>query len=470
MTSTEPRTLIDKIWDKHVIIAQDGGPSLLYVDRHLVHDGSFNVFEKLRERGLSVARPQQIFGIVDHYVPTRSRSAADAPTPAIARMIDAFRTNMESNGIPMFALEDHRQGIVHVAAPEQGLTLPGTLLVCGDSHTSTHGALGAFAFGIGQSESAHVLATQTLWQPRPLRMRITVNGPLGRGVFAKDVVLAIIGRIGVGGAVGYVVEYAGSTIRAMSVEERMTVCNMSIESGARAGIIAPDDTTIDYLHGRPFAPRNEKWDRAVSYWRTLPTDDGARFDREISFDAGDLAPMATWGTNPEDVLPITGRVPDPSSEADEKRREHIVTALDYMGLAPNAPLEGLPIDVVFIGSCTNGRLEDLREAAKVLKGAKVAVPTIVVPGSGPVKRAAEAEGLDAVFRAAGAEWREPGCSMCVGMNGDTVASGQRSASTSNRNFPGRQGVGARTHLVSPAMAAAAAQRGRLVDIRRLEGL
>jgi 3-isopropylmalate/(R)-2-methylmalate dehydratase large subunit len=461
------RTLFDKIWQRHVIREQPDGPSLLYVDRNIVHDGTFHAFETLRQRGLKIARPGQTFGTPDHYVWTQGAASAGQQPPEMARMVDLFARNMEGSGIHVFPRGDARQGIVHVIGPEQGITLPGLFITCGDSHTSTHGGLGAFAFGIGQSENAHVLATQTLWQERPKRMRITIDGALGQGVASKDVILAIIGKIGAGGAVGYVVEYAGSTVRGFSVEQRLTVCNMSIEAGAKAGLIAPDDTVYQYLHGRPFAPKEDKWDLAVAYWRTLPSDEGAAFDREVSLDATQIAPMVTWGTTPEDVLPITGIIPDPAREADTTKREHIVAALDYMGLTPGAKLSDTPVDVVFIGSCTNGRIEDLRIAAKILKATKVKVQTVIVPGSGLVKAQAEAEGLDRVFRDAGAEWREPGCSMCVGMNGDLVPKGKRSASTSNRNFIGRQGTGARTHLVSPAMAAAAAVTGKLTDVRKL---
>ena len=382
-------------------------------------------------------------------------------------MIETFERNMAEFSVPCFGLADPQQGIVHVVAPEQGITLPGMVLVCGDSHTSTHGALGAFAFGIGQSEIAHVLATQTLWQERPRHMRIRVDGTRCSGVSAKDVILAIVAKIGADGAVGHIVEYAGSTIRSMTIEERLTVCNMSIEAGARAGLVAPDDTTFQYLHGRPFAPSNGAWDRALGYWRTLHSDDEAVFDREVAVAADTIAPMVSWGTSPADTLPVDAAVPDPEAETDPGRRERIVAALAYMGLTPGTRLDGLPIDRVFIGSCTNGRIEDLRAAATILRGAHVAVPTFIVAGSGLVRAQAEAEGLAVVFQAAGAEWGQAGCSMCVGMNGDLVAAGQRCASTSNRNFPGRQGRGARTHLMSPVMAAAAALAGRLIDVRML---
>ncbi|NBP51470.1 MAG: 3-isopropylmalate dehydratase large subunit [Actinobacteria bacterium] len=433
-----------------------GEQCLLYIDRHMVHDGSFHAFNMLHSRGLKVRRPTQTFGVPDHYVPTNGRSAADAATPEIRRMIETLESNLEANGITRYGLDDERQGIVHVVGPEQGITLPGLTLVCGDSHTSSHGALGAFSFGIGQSENLHVLATQTLWQTRPRTMRIRVDGRLGAGATPKDVALAIIARIGAGGAVGHVIEYAGEAFRAMSVEGRLTVCNMSIEAGARSGLVAPDDTTFAWIAGRPLAPQGPEWDRAVAAWRMLPGDDGACFDREVTLDAATIAPMVTWGTSPEDALPIDGVVPDGKPQARA-----------YMGLMPGTRLTDIAIDRVFIGSCTNSRIEDLRAAAAVARGRKAVVPTLVVPGSGLVKRQAEAEGLDRIFRDAGFEWRHAGCSMCVGINGETGRPQERIASTSNRNFEGRQGKGVRTHLMSPAMAAAAAVTGRLADIRRL---
>jgi 3-isopropylmalate/(R)-2-methylmalate dehydratase large subunit len=450
-----PRTLFDKIWDAHVVLSR-GEQCLLYIDRHMVHDGSFHAFNMLRARGLKVRRPSQTFGTPDHYVPTHGRSAAVAATPEIRRMIETLEANLADNAITSFGLEDERQGIVHVVGPEQGITLPGLTLVCGDSHTSSHGALGAFAFGIGQSENLHVLATQTLWQTRPRTMRIRVEGKLGPGTTPKDVALAIIAHVGAGGAVGHVIEYAGETFRAMSVEGRLTVCNMSIEAGARSGLVAPDDTTFAWIAGRPLAPQGPEWDRAVAAWRMLPGDDGACFDREVALDAATIAPMVTWGTSPEDALPIDGVVPDGKPQARA-----------YMGLMPGTRLTDIAIDRVFIGSCTNSRIEDLRSAAAVARGRKAVVPTLVVPGSGLVKRQAEAEGLDRIFRDAGFEWRHAGCSMCVGINGETGRPQERIASTSNRNFEGRQGKGVRTHLMSPAMAAAAAVTGRLADIRRL---
>ncbi|MGB3500668.1 MAG: 3-isopropylmalate dehydratase large subunit [Mesorhizobium sp.] len=467
LTRPAARTAFDKIWDAHVVTERPGGPSLLYVDRHLVHDGSFHAFEMLKRRGLTVARPLQTFGTPDHYVPTDSDGRGAGQPEEFRRMLATFASNMDGNSIRNFPLGSRQQGIVHVVGPEQGITLPGTVMVCGDSHTSTHGGIGALAFGIGQSEIAHVLATQTIWQYRPKRLRVTVDDVLDANVSAKDVILTLIGLIGVAGATGYVIEYAGPAVRSMSVEQRLTLCNMSIEAGAKAGMVAPDDRTFDYLYGRPFAPWGAAWGAAISTWRTLVSDEDARFDREITLDAAKIAPMVSWGTTPEDVLPIDGRVPDPSAEADPKRRDGMKASLDYMGLTPGTPLADLPVDIVFIGSCTNGRIEDLRAAAAVLAGRTVAVRTLIVPGSGEVRRQAETEGLGDIFRNAGAEWREAGCSMCVAMNGDVVASGKRSASTTNRNFPGRQGVGARTHLVSPAMAAAAAVNGRLSDIRRM---
>ncbi|MSP67311.1 MAG: 3-isopropylmalate dehydratase large subunit [Alphaproteobacteria bacterium] len=461
--------MFDKIWDAHVVQARADGTALLYVDRHMAHEGSHHAFRDLAARGLGVRRPRQNFATADHYVPTTGRRAADAASPEIAGMIETFDRNMAVTGITAFPLGDPRQGIVHVIGPELGITLPGLVIACGDSHTSTHGAFGAFAFGIGQSEMTHVLATQTLWQTRPKTMRISVTGRLAAGVSAKDVILAIIARVGAGGAVEHVIEYAGATIRAQGLEARLTICNMSIEAGARAGMIAPDDAVYTYLEGRDFAPRGALFAQAVAAWRHLPSDPGAAFDREVALDVAGLAPMVTWGTSPEDGVAITERVPDPDTLAGADERESARRALDYMGLVPGTPLEGLAIDRVFIGSCTNARLSDLRAAAAVLRGSRARVPVLVVPGSTAVKRQAEAEGLDRVFIAAGCDWREAGCSMCVGMNGDLVAAGERCVSTSNRNFPGRQGKGARTHLASPAMAAAAAVTGRLTDVRRLLG-
>jgi 3-isopropylmalate/(R)-2-methylmalate dehydratase large subunit len=468
MPQQGPRTLFDKIWDSHRVLEREDGQTLLSVDRHLIHDGSLRPFEILRERGLTVRRPDRTFGVPDHYIPTTAgRSVAAIADPEARAMVNSIEVTAIEQGIRTFPLGDVRQGIMHVVGPEQGLTQPGLLMACGDSHTSTHGALGAFAFGIGSSEVAHVMATQTIWQVRPKTMRINVGGRLGPGVAAKDLILAIIARIGAAGATGHIVEYAGPAIRALSIEQRLTVCNMSIEAGARAGLIAPDDRTYDYLYGRPFSPAGAAWEQALAFWRTLPSDEGAGFDREIDFDASSVAPMATWGTSPEHALPVNGRIPDPAGAADAAERANWTAALDYMGLKPGMAVTDIPIHRVFIGSCTNSRIEDLRAAAAVFAGRRAVVPAWVVPGSGLVKRQAEAEGLDRIFLAAGVEWREPGCSMCVGMNGDLVAEGAHCASTSNRNFPGRQGKGARTHLVSPAMAAAAAVTGRLADVRRL---
>ena len=463
-----PRTLFDRIWQSHVVVDRGDGYHLLYVDRHLMHDGSGPGFARLRERGLRVRRPELALATPDHYTSTAARTLEAIPDPQHRAHVQGMRENTREAGIArFFFIDDERQGIAHVVSPEQGLTQPGITLVCGDSHTATHGALGALAFGIGSSEVTHVMATQCLWQRKPRAMRITVDGALGDGVGAKDVVLAIIARIGAAGGVGHVIEYAGSTIRGLSVEGRLTVCNMSIEAGARAGMVAPDDTTYAYLHGRPLAPAGADWDRALVRWRRLPTDADAAFDREVSLDATCIAPMLTWGTSPEDAVAITDRVPDPSDAPDAAKREAMRLSLEYMGLVPGTPMAELPVDRVFIGSCTNSRIEDLRAAAAVVRGRRAVVPAWVVPGSGLVKRQAEAEGLHAVLREAGLEWREPGCSMCVGMNGDTGLPGQRIASTSNRNFMGRQGRGVRTHLLSPAMAAAAAVTGRFTDVRRL---
>ena len=464
--SVAPRTLYDKIWQAHAVAHHDDGQTLLYVDRHLLHEGSFHAFAALARDGRPVRRPDLTIAMADHYVPTRDRHRPIADAE-IAGMVDLLADNARRHGIRLFGLGDPRQGIVHVVGPEQGLTLPGLTIVCGDSHTSTHGAFGALAFGIGASEVAHVLATQSLWQRHSKTLRVTVEGRMPPGVGAKDLILALIARIGAAGAVGHVIEYDGSAIRALEMDGRMTVCNMSIEAGARAGLIAPDDTTFAWLAGRPFAPVGAAWDAAAAAWRTLVSDPGAAFGREVSLRADSIAPVVSWGTSPEDSLPITERVPDPAAESDPTRRARMERALAYMGLAPGTRLEDVAVDRVFIGSCTNGRLSDLRAAAAVLKGRKTAVSGLVVPGSTRVKRDAEAEGLDRVFRDAGLDWRDSGCSMCVAINGDTVAPGERCAATSNRNFLGRQGPGARTHLMSPAMAAAAAVTGRLTDVRRL---
>jgi 3-isopropylmalate/(R)-2-methylmalate dehydratase large subunit len=427
-----PRTLFDKIWDEHRVTTRDDGQDLLYIDRHFIHDVTETAFRMLRDRGLRPRAPQRIFGTADHYVPTHSRDMAAINHPERRTMIEALARDAGEHGIEVFGLDDPRQGIVHVVGPEQGLSLPGMTIVCADSHTSTHGALGALAFGIGSTEVAHVLATQSLWQRRPRRMRIVIDGTLGAGVSGKDVVLAIIARIGVAGGVGHVLEYAGSAITTLSMEGRLTICNMSIEAGARAGLIAPDDTTFSYMAGRPYAPRGAEWESSLARWRALPSDPDAVFDGEVSFDAAEIAPMVTWGTTPEDALPITERVPDPASTKDPTRRDAMERALSYMGLIPGTPLEEVAIDRVFIGSCTNSRIEDLRSAASVVQGRKVAkgVEAWIVPGSQQVKAAAEAEGLDRVFTSAGFEWRFAGCSMCLATNGDTVAPGQRCASTS----------------------------------------
>jgi 3-isopropylmalate/(R)-2-methylmalate dehydratase large subunit len=461
-----PATLLDKIWSSHSILDRPDGVTLLHIDRHLVHDGSGNTFRMLRQKGLAVRRPDCTFATPDHYVSTMSHDLASINEPHRRAVVEDLHANAAAAGLTLFALNDQRQGIVHVVGPEQGISQPGMVMVCGDSHTATHGALGALAFGVGASEVAHVLATQTLWQRKPKNMRIIVDGTLGPGVHAKDVILAIIAKIGAAGATGHVIEYVGSTIRSLGIEGRLTICNMSIEAGARAGMVAPDETTFAYLQGRPYAPKGANWDMAVAYWGSLASDADAQFDREVSLDAAGIAPMVTWGTSPEAAAPITERVPDPANAADAALRDSMERALVYMDLKPGMPLEGIAIDRVFIGSCTNSRIEDLRAAAKVLDGRRTAVPAMVVPGSGPVKAQAEAEGLDAIFKRAGFEWREAGCSMCIGMNGDLVGPGERCASTSNRNFVGRQGKGARTHLVSPAMAAVAAIAGKLTDIRR----
>jgi 3-isopropylmalate/(R)-2-methylmalate dehydratase large subunit len=463
---SEPQTLIDKLWAAHEIVRREDGESLLWVDRHYVHEGSFHAFSRLAERGVGVAEPGLTFGVADHYVPTRA-PRRDIANPEIARMVRQFDENTAKHGVKAFGLDDPRQGIVHVVGPEQGFTLPGTTIVCGDSHTSTHGAFGALAHGIGASEVAHVLMTQTIWQRKPRRLRIAVNGRLGPGIAAKDIALAVIAQIGVGGATGHAIEFAGSAIRDLTVEGRLTLCNMSIEAGGRCGMVAPDQATFAYLRGRPYAPQGQDFDRAVEAWSALTTDNGARFDREVEVDAAAIAPVVTWGTSPEDALPIDASVPDPAREPDAARAKYLREALDYMGIAPGRPLTDIAVDRVFIGSCTNSRIEDLRAAAAVLAGRTSKVPGLVSAGSSVIKRQAEEEGLDRIFRAAGLEWGESGCSMCVGINGDLVAPGERCASTTNRNFRGRQGPGARTHLMSPAMVAAAAVTGHLADVRPL---
>ena len=470
--TTPPKTLFDKIWERHLVDAQPDGTCLLYIDRHLVHEvTSPQAFEGLRMAGRPVHRPDATLAVADHNVPTTPDRLQGIKDETSRIQVETLEKNCAEFGVRYFRMDDKRQGVVHIVGPEQGFTQPGMTIVCGDSHTSTHGAFGALAFGIGTSEVEHVLATQTLIQKRAKNMRITVNGQLPLGVTAKDIVLAIIGKLGTAGGTGYVIEYAGEAIRSLSMEGRMTVCNMSIEAGARAGLIAPDETTFAYLKGRPMAPQGKDWDAAVAYWKSFSTDEGAKFDAELTLNAAEIAPQVTWGTSPQDVLPITERVPSPDSFADENRRAAVKRSLEYMGLTPGTPLSEVPVDKIFIGSCTNGRIEDLRAAAAIAKGRKVAANVklaMVVPGSGLVKEQAEAEGLHHIFTAAGFEWREAGCSMCLAMNADQLSPGERCASTSNRNFEGRQGRGGRTHLVSPAMAAAAAVTGHLTDVRTLD--
>ncbi|HEX5182357.1 MAG TPA: 3-isopropylmalate dehydratase large subunit [Allosphingosinicella sp.] len=474
--SPVPRTLYEKIWDAHVVTRGEDGTCLLYVDRHLVHEvTSPQAFEGLRAAGRRVRRPDLTLAVADHNLPTTRRvdekgRRLPIDDPESAGQLAALEANVAEFGIPSIEAIAPEQGIVHVVGPEQGFTLPGTILVCGDSHTAAHGALGALAFGIGTSEVEHVLATQTLWMPRSRTMEVRVDGRLGFGVSAKDLILFLIGRIGTAGGTGHVVEYRGDTFADMSVEGRLTVANMTIEAGARSGLFAPDEATFAYLKGRPMAPRGEAWDRAVAGWRGLATDEGAHFDRSVRIDASEVAPTVTWGTSPEDVAPITGKVPEPDSFADPARRAAARKALDYMGLVPGQRLQDVAVEHIFIGSCTNSRIEDLRAAAEIVRGRRIDArikQALVVPGSGLVKRQAEAEGLDRIFTEAGFDWREPGCSACLGMNPDKVPPQGRCASTSNRNFVGRQGPGARTHLVSPAMAAAAAVTGRLADVREL---
>ncbi|MCG8693936.1 MAG: 3-isopropylmalate dehydratase large subunit [Minwuiales bacterium] len=465
----QPRTLYDKIWQSHLVEERDDGSALIYIDRHLVHEvTSPQAFEGLRNAGRKVRRPDATLAVADHNVPTSDRSAGIEDEESRIQ-VDTLTQNCADFGIEYFPMGDIRQGIVHIIGPEQGMTQPGMTIVCGDSHTATHGAFGALAFGIGTSEVEHVLATQTLIQQRSKNMRITVDGALPNGVTAKDLILAIIGKIGTAGGTGHVIEYAGQAISDLSMEGRMTVCNMSIEGGARAGLIAADETTFDYIKGRPMAPKAGQWEQAVAYWRTLTSDAGATYDKEVVLPAADIVPHVTWGTSPEEVAPISGSVPDPAMEEDPIKRSSLERSLEYMGLTAGTRLTDVAVDRVFIGSCTNGRIEDLRAAADVAKGRKVAdgVQAMIVPGSGLVKHQAEEEGLDKVFQEAGFDWREPGCSMCLAMNADKLEPGERCASTSNRNFEGRQGRGGRTHLVSPAMAAAAAVTGRLTDVREL---
>jgi 3-isopropylmalate/(R)-2-methylmalate dehydratase large subunit len=467
----QPRTLFDKIWDSHLVDVQDDGTCLIYIDRHMVHEvTSPQAFEGLALSGRTVAHPERTLAVADHNVPTTDRDKGIVD-PESKAQVETLEANAKTFGVPYFAMDDIRQGVVHIVGPEQGFTLPGMTIVCGDSHTATHGAFGALAFGIGTSEVEHVLATQTLLQAPARNMLVKVDGRLGPGVTAKDLILHVCGVLGTAGGTGYVIEYAGEAVRSLSMEGRMTVCNMTIEAGARAGLIAPDQTTFDYVQGRPMAPKGAAWEAAVAYWKTLVTDDGAAFDKVVEIHADDIVPTVTWGTSPEDTIPITGRVPDPAAARDPAKGKAMRRALDYMGLTAGTPMEGIPVDVVFIGSCTNGRIEDLRAAAAIAKGRKVAagVQALVVPGSGLVKDLAEQEGLDQVFLEAGFEWRDAGCSMCLAMNADRLAPGQRAASTSNRNFEGRQGRGGRTHLCSPAMAAAAAITGTLTDLRKLRG-
>ena len=459
-------TLFEKIWSQHVVVDK-GSEALLYVDRNLLHDGAFHAFTALNREGRKVRKPRQNLATADHYVPTRGRDQglASVNDDDAREMLRLFDLNGAEHGIRCFGMNDPQQGIVHVVGPETAFTQPGITLTCGDSHTSTHGALGAYAFGIGASQLKQVLATQCLWQKKPNTLRVTVDGQLGAGISGKDVVLAIIAKIGIAGGTGHVIEYAGSVFRAMALEGRLTVCNMSIEAGARAGMIAPDDTTFQYLAGREYAPTGAQWDAALAMWRALPTDDGAKFDREVVLDGSAIEPTLTWGTIPEEALPVSGVIPEPASYSDVNKRAHAESALRYMDLKPGTRLTDIKIDRVFIGTCTNGRIDDLRAAAAVLKGRRVTVQGWVSPGSTLVKRDAEAEGLHRIFEEAGLEWRASGCSGCAAMNGDSVPAGMRSASTSNRNFEGRQGKGARTHLMSPAMAAAAAVTGHVTDVR-----
>ncbi|MBH68246.1 MAG: 3-isopropylmalate dehydratase large subunit [Rhodospirillaceae bacterium] len=464
MNNCPPKTLFEKIWDRHVILTRDDGASLLSIDRHLCHEGSFHAFDKLNLENRRVRRPDLTIAIADHYVSTRFPDLGNE-TEELRVPIEKLTKNAQNAGITLYGIGSEEQGIVHVVGPEQGLTIPGITLVCGDSHTATHGAFGCLAFGIGASEVAHVLATQTLWQQKPKTMKIVVNDSLMPGVVAKDIILHLISHIGANGASGHMIEYSGSAISALSMEGRMTVCNMSIEAGGRAGMIAPDQKTFDYLEGRKHTPGSSAWQLALEDWRSLKSDPGAVFDSEVSISATEIAPSLTWGNSPEETLPVTGSIPHPSEEIDTSRREALELTLEYMGLEPGTKLIDIKVDRVFIGSCTNSRIEDLRSAAEIARGRKTKIPAIVVPGSTKIKQQAENEGLDAIFKDAGFEWRATGCSMCVGMNGDTTPPGERCASTSNRNFKGRQGPGSRTHLMSPAMAAAAAVTGHVTDVR-----
>ena len=463
------KTMYEKIWAAHQI-ADEGGEILLYVDRAYIHEGSSHAFAALDERGQQVARPRQIFAHTDHYVPTATRAGGveGIAIPEIRNMVKLLQSNAAKHGVTLFGIDDPRQGILHIVPPEQGITQPGLLIVGADSHTATHGAFGALAFGAGASEVMHVMATQRLWQRKSATLHVTVDGRLGFGISAKDLILAIIAKIGVFGGAGHVIEYAGSAVTALTMEGRMTLCNMSIEAGARAGMIAPDETTYAYMEGRPYAPKKgAAWKQALEFWQTLPSDAGASFDREVTLAGDEIAPMVTWGTNPEQGGPVTGKVPNARDITDDKLRAEFESSLDYMGLQSGMPLQDIEVDRVFIGSCTNGRIEDLRAAAQVARLGKAVIPAWIVPGSGPVKVQAEKEGLDKIFTAAGFEWREPGCSLCTAINGDQLKPGERCASTSNRNFRGRQGTGGRTHLVSPVMAVAAALKGRLTDVREL---
>ena len=465
-----PRTLYDKIWNEHLVHQQDDGTSLLFVDRHLIHEvTSPQAFEGLRNSKRKVRQPKLTLAVVDHNIPTTDRSKGIDDIDSKIQ-VETLEKNCKEFGIKLFGMDDKRQGIVHIVGPEQGFTQPGTVIVCGDSHTATHGAFGALAFGIGTSEVEHVLATQTLVQKKAKNFRINVNGKLSLGVTSKDVILQIIGKIGTAGGTGCVLEYAGSVISDLSVEQRMTICNMSIEGGARAGLIQPDEKIFNYLKGRPMSPKNENWNKALEYWNSLKTDNDAKFDKEINLNGEDIAPMVTWGTSPEDVVTINGKIPNPDNEKNEDKKNSINRSLKYMGLKPDVKVQDIKIDKVFIGSCTNGRIEDLREAAQILKNKKKAahVHGMVVPGSGLVKEQAEQEGLDKIFIESGFEWREPGCSMCLAMNADKLKPQERCASTSNRNFEGRQGRVGRTHLVSPGMAAAAAIAGNLDDVRKYQ--
>jgi len=464
------KTIYDKIWNEHLVHEQEDGTSLLFVDRHLIHEvTSPQAFEGLRNSKRKVRQPKLTLAVADHNVPTTDRSKGILDKESKIQ-VDTLDANCKEFGVQVFGMEDKRQGIVHIIGPEQGFTQPGTIIVCGDSHTATHGAFGALAFGIGTSEVEHVLATQTLVQKKSKNFRINVNGELSVGVTSKDVILQIIGKIGTDGGTGYVIEYAGNLISSLSVEQRMTICNMTIEGGARAGLIQPDQKIFDYLKNKPMSPKKEKWDKALEYWNILKTDIDAKFDKEITLDGKEIKPMVTWGTSPQDVVTIDGKVPDPSNESDPDKKNSIERSLKYMGLKPNTSIKDIKIDKVFIGSCTNGRIEDLRDAAKILKDKKISnhVLAFVVPGSGLVKEQAEQEGLDKIFKNSGFEWREPGCSMCLAMNADKLEPEERCASTSNRNFEGRQGRGGRTHLVSPAMAAAAAISGNLDDVRKYQ--